>query len=938
MNIKRILAFILSVCIAVSMFSVSVLFTGAQSKDEVKYVSAQLPGLESLSNVQLALVSRENVLRVRTSSAQHEDDTEKSLEITITAPENGEYESFSIASVTSVGKNVGGFENAAHDFPRGGEVFGGVSLEGTEKLSFWLGNYPANGKVKIQLLTAPCSGLSSAADGYSDYTRGFIFESKEVSPVDGVVTFDFEDFTPASMWTEGKLLDYISEVNAIRVILIPGSGNAAYNTKFYMDDMRIWRKAYDYKFAVGNGIIRGDYSLKVITGFEDAKLSVDINGERLNSLDSAKNMFGETEISFGVDTSKYPDGRLDIKLYDGDNEVAQTVVMVDNKEPYLNTLGEDMLYGVTLTEHGGNIIIPAIMSEDEREYAFYQGELLPVEAKENQSSLADMKERDPEGETALSEAVDGYYSTVSNTTAVPYQTYEIDATGKTEDITLSYKGKTVRDEALIMQVFKPSANEWVTVAKGDTSGKDNVFSVPVSPADYADENNKIKVRISEYLYGNGSDTFAWTTDTQYYIGYADHILHYMETQFNWLVDEYNNGNIAYVANTGDVVETLLVENQYSLAREVHNILDKANIPNGVTPGNHDVNNAYADQYWTDMAYAMWNKYFGAQYYEHQPWWGGGYLSNTSHYDLITVGGHDLIFLYLGLNHEVTPEGIAWANYILKKYSHRTAIIATHQYVAREGGLLAEPYGYAPQIIENIIEPNPNVRMVICGHEPGAQNLYHEMENGVTVLELLHDYQFTENWGGWQESQGGKGYFRYMTFGEDTVTSRTYSHTFPDVNHFFPEGSRFKENYTMDIEFVPSDREVSTAYFQAIYDVKELGEAVVSENEELWTLSYTGKTDGSVGWFAKTEVDGAESYTTLFPIYEKDDLITFILGDFDEDGNITVSDALAALRIAAELVECSDRDIAIGDIDKDGEITVADALAILRVAARMADSL
>ena len=65
---------------------------------------------------------------------------------------------------------------------------------------------------------------------------------------------------------------------------------------------------------------------------------------------------------------------------------------------------------------------------------------------------------------------------------------------------------------------------------------------------------------------------------------------------------------------------------------------------------------------------------------------------------------------------------------------------------------------------------------------------------------------------------------------------------------------------------------------------------------------------------------------------------YMKGDFDFDGQITVADALAALRIAARMAESSEEAIAIGDIDKDGNITVADALAILRVAAKMADSL
>ena len=62
------------------------------------------------------------------------------------------------------------------------------------------------------------------------------------------------------------------------------------------------------------------------------------------------------------------------------------------------------------------------------------------------------------------------------------------------------------------------------------------------------------------------------------------------------------------------------------------------------------------------------------------------------------------------------------------------------------------------------------------------------------------------------------------------------------------------------------------------------------------------------------------------------------GDSDGDGKITVSDALAALRIAAKLVVPTDEDLLILDIDGDGAITVSDALAILRVAARLVDSL
>ena len=62
------------------------------------------------------------------------------------------------------------------------------------------------------------------------------------------------------------------------------------------------------------------------------------------------------------------------------------------------------------------------------------------------------------------------------------------------------------------------------------------------------------------------------------------------------------------------------------------------------------------------------------------------------------------------------------------------------------------------------------------------------------------------------------------------------------------------------------------------------------------------------------------------------------GDPDGDGEITVADALTALRVAAKLAEETPFLISVCDIDNDGKITVSDALAILRVAAKLTDIL
>ena len=89
-------------------------------------------------------------------------------------------------------------------------------------------------------------------------------------------------------------------------------------------------------------------------------------------------------------------------------------------------------------------------------------------------------------------------------------------------------------------------------------------------------------------------------------------------------------------------------------------------------------------------------------------------------------------------------------------------------------------------------------------------------------------------------------------------------------------------------------------------------------------------------FTVSKTDMAD-YTaiTLVAIYEEF-AAPELMGDIDGDGEISVADALDALRIAAKLNEASERALRLGDVDHDGDISVGDALLILRVAARLED--
>ncbi len=87
---------------------------------------------------------------------------------------------------------------------------------------------------------------------------------------------------------------------------------------------------------------------------------------------------------------------------------------------------------------------------------------------------------------------------------------------------------------------------------------------------------------------------------------------------------------------------------------------------------------------------------------------------------------------------------------------------------------------------------------------------------------------------------------------------------------------------------------------------------------------------------QADVTGVMIYVFEREIFAPYDNSAVMKGDLDKDGEISVGDALIALRIAARLDVADMEDILIGDVDGDSTISVGDALKILRVAARLDD--
>lgn len=119
-------------------------------------------------------------------------------------------------------------------------------------------------------------------------------------------------------------------------------------------------------------------------------------------------------------------------------------------------------------------------------------------------------------------------------------------------------------------------------------------------------------------------SIAHATDTQFLSeGVNDSSLHDAaqerfaaadRAQMNWIVENADDPKIAYVANTGDIIENLMLPHhpedrarqEFEFASQMQSILDEAGSPNGIIPGKYDKK---YDNGWGTFGNDMFNDYF-----------------------------------------------------------------------------------------------------------------------------------------------------------------------------------------------------------------------------------------------------------------------------------------------------------------------------------------
>lgn len=229
-------------------------------------------------------------------------------------------------------------------------------------------------------------------------------------------------------------------------------------------------------------------------------------------------------------------------------------------------------------------------------------------------------------------------------------------------------------------------------------------------------------------------SFVWTTDPQNLVKFRPD-LHIRNMQ--WLVDNQEALKIRYVMNTGDLVTDSSSQQQWEDSDTSQRLFDSAGIPNGVLAGNHDTSSG---------TYAKYSQYFGEDRYNGNEWYGGSYENNFGHYDLVTVGDTDFLFLYMSYqyeqesNKEAIARQIDWMNKVLAQYPRHNAVLLFHDYLESNASKGRSAMGQ--QLFEEVVYPNDNVFMVLCGHVLGTWRQDTEI-NGRIVHEIVYNYQGME---------------------------------------------------------------------------------------------------------------------------------------------------------------------------------------------------
>ncbi len=323
---------------------------------------------------------------------------------------------------------------------------------------------------------------------------------------------------------------------------------------------------------------------------------------------------------------------------------------------------------------------------------------------------------------------------------------------------------------------------------------DNSTDITLSPSLIVNvtdpENEILEVRyFARAISSSVNFTIIGIPDTQHYTDDVNNNQYFYD-QTNWIVANKDALNIVFISQLGDCVENgdtydsewQVVNTAWTTVEDPTTTGLVDGMPYGLNVGNHDKSSGLTLKY---------NEYFGISRFQGRAYYGGHYGSdNDNHYELFSAGGMD--FIIVDFEYDSTPEQavLDWADSLLKTYSNRRAIVASHYLIEADDDANANEFGAQGQMIYDNLRDNSNLFLMLCGHRT-SEGRRTDVFNGNTIYTLLSNYQGRAN--------GGNGWLRIMEFqpSENKIYVSTYS---PSLDQFETDSnSEFVLDYNMGSE-------------------------------------------------------------------------------------------------------------------------------------------
>jgi hypothetical protein len=357
-------------------------------------------------------------------------------------------------------------------------------------------------------------------------------------------------------------------------------------------------------------------------------------------------------------------------------------------------------------------------------------------------------------------------------------------------------------------------------------------------------------------------------------------------QMAWIAERgrAQGGNIAFVAAVGDVwqhqsekvdaehaargltrLEKSFFGDHFAPTPKVREVempkavegyekIAAAGIPFGVAPGNHDY-----DAMWNIVGFPPnftkkpqdlrfvpedlgmlhiggldnFRSVFGdgSKFFSEKDWYVGSFRGGSNSAQIFEAGGYR--FLHFALEMQADDEVLDWVRGVMAKHPGLPTILTTHDYLDARGRRAANPiidlarvdpehHNSAEQLFAELIAPNDQIFLVLCGHHHGQSRRVDPNAAGHEVHQILADYQDRGQSGldAGQPKDGmmrgpvgiGDGWFRLMEFdlGGDVprITVRTYSTHYDTYSKDLPTYAAWYKAHEQpdlsDVEFHATD--------------------------------------------------------------------------------------------------------------------------------------